>query len=49
MGMIYRRKVAEGNADRSEDKRHGETECCPTCAVRFGRVFGSSRVFSSVG
>ena len=39
MGMIYRRKVAAGNTDRCEDKRHGETECCPTCAARFGRLW----------
>jgi integrase len=39
MGTIYRRKLAAGNTDHCEDKRHGGTECCPACAARFGRVW----------
>ena len=39
MGTIYRRKVAAGNTDHCEDKRHGRTECCPACAARFGSVW----------
>jgi len=49
MGMIYRRKVAEGDTDRDKDRRNGETECWPTCAAHFGRVICSSRMFPSVG
>ena len=39
MGVIYRRRVAEGNADRREDKRHGVTETNPARGARFGRIW----------
>ena len=39
MGMVYRRKLADGTTEDCEDKRHGETPLCPACGARFGRVW----------